>query len=326
MQKMQPPVTLEIVIMSHERPEFLKRALSAINKVDFGVLPKITISDNPSVLAKRVPSDLVVGYNYVLREGLGATAHLNKIIMETKLEWTLITHDDDEILPQLGELFKEYFTNPKVGMITGRSLILNSEGHQVVNKAYEQRLRKSKLNFDRTVPKKDLFWHLFDLGSLFPASAMIVRREIFEEIQKINPDVNLASDYSFSLKVARKNQIIFEGLAPVMRYWLHGNNSVFSDVAVKRLKSELTIAKLEELINFGVKLNLARNLSLSIQVFQSTILLNAYKEYDKIAVLERYLKEYRKLNRRLLFNSTFVFKNKVFARIVRHEMQRRLDK
>lgn len=310
--------------MSHERPEFLKRALVALGKIDFGQTPKITISDNPSEPSKKISKDIVEGFNYILREGLGATSHLNQIISEIKSEWILITHDDDEILPLMGDLFKEYSSNPKIGMITGRSLILNSSGDIVRNNAYESRLRKSKLHSTHSHPKNDLFWYLFDLGSLFPASAMIIRSEIYKDIQKINSDVNLASDYSLSLKIAKSNSIVFEGVNPVMRYWLHGDNSVYSHEAISSLRSELTIAKIDEITNSDFKLSLRRNLNLSKQIFQSIILLNVHHEYEKLATLNRYINRYKNSKGRLLFGRTFVIRNKLFSMIVKLEMQRRI--
>jgi hypothetical protein len=323
---MEALANLEIIIMSHERPEFLQRALAALEMVDFGSRPKITISDNPSKISSRVPREIVRNYNYVLRDGLGATSHLNKIISEVKSEWTLITHDDDEILPQLGDLFREYSSNPKIGMITGRSLIIDSTGNQIISNAYESRLRKSNLNNFHSHIKSDVFWHLFDLGSLFPASAMIIRREVYQEIQEVNLDVNLASDYSLSLKIAKNHNIVFEGINPVMKYWLHGKNSVYSNEAMSSLKSELTIARLVELANSDFKLSLKRNLALSKQIFESTILLNTYGEYEKISILNRYILTYEELKGKLAFSRTFEIKNQLFSRIVKFEMQRRLKK
>lgn len=315
---------LEIVIMSHERPEFLKRALAALVKIDFGQIPKITVSDNPSEPSKRVSREIVGGFNYILREGLGATSHLNQIISEISSEWVLITHDDDEILPLMGDLFKEYSSNPKIGMITGRSLILNSSGDIVRNNAYESRLRKSELNTTHSHPKNNLFWYLFDLGSLFPASAMIIRNEIYKNIQEINPDVNLASDYSLSLKTVKSNNIIFEGVNPVMRYWLHGDNSVYSDEAISSLRSELTIAKIDVITNSEFNLSIKRNLTLSKQIFQSVILLNVHHEYEKLATLNRYISRYKNLKGRLFFGRTFVIRNRLFSMIVKLEMRRRI--
>ena len=315
---------LEIVIMSHERPEFLKRALAALVEIDFGQIPKITVSDNPSEPSKRVSKEIVSGFNYILREGLGATSHLNQIISEISSEWVLITHDDDEMLPLMGDLFKEYSSNPKIGMITGRSLILNSSGDIVRNEAYESRLRKSELNTIHSHPKNDLFWHLFDLGSLFPASAMIIRNEIYKNIQRINPDVNLASDYSLSLKIVKSNTTIFEGVNPVMRYWLHGDNSVYSHEAISSLRSELTIAKIDELTNSDFNLSIKRNLRLSKQIFQSVILLNVHHEYEKLATLNHYINRYKNLKGRLFFGRTFMIRNRLFSMIVKLEMRRRI--
>jgi hypothetical protein len=233
---------------------------------------------------------------------------------------------DDEILPQLGDLFREYSSNPKIGMITGRSLIIDSTGNQIMSNAYESRLRKSNLNNFHSHVKSDVFWHLFDLGSLFPASAMIIRREVYKEIQEVNLDVNLASDYSLSLKIAKNHNIVFEGINPVMKYWLHGKNSVYSNEAMSSLKSELTIARLVELANSDFKLSLKRNLALSKQIFESTILLNTYGEYEKISILNRYILTYKELKGKLVFSRTFEIKNQLFSRIVKFEMQRRLKK
>ena len=94
---------ISVVIMAHERQEETLRAVQALLKVDFGSSTEIVVSDNPSTpekIIKNLPPQIVHRVRNPSGESLW---HANQILQELDHEWTLLTHDDDEILPHLGE-------------------------------------------------------------------------------------------------------------------------------------------------------------------------------------------------------------------------------
>lgn len=135
---------LSVVIMAHERQEETLRAVDALLKVNFGCPTEIVVSDNPSTpdrIIKNLPPQIVHRVRNPSGESLW---HANQILQELDHEWTLLTHDDDEILPRLGELFRIYKTDPEVMVITGKSRIFVNNVESQDN-GYITRLEKAQL-------------------------------------------------------------------------------------------------------------------------------------------------------------------------------------
>lgn len=284
---------ISIVIMAHERQEETLRAVRAILKVDFGCEIEIVVSDNASTPDK-VIKDLPIDVVHKVRNPPGDSLwHLNQILQELDHEWTLLTHDDDEILPHLGQLFQSYKSNPEVVMITGKSRILvnNIESQ---DQGYLTRLEKSGLLNSNPVERTDLFNHLFDLGPLFPASAMIVRTGYLKNRSIINPDFDLASDLAFSMAIARDSMVVFDGGSYVMNYHIHGGNSVFSSRAAGGLMADFTIVRLSEAVSHGFEITEKRRKSLIKSVVASRILTKAFHLEARYSNVKLYTEAYNR--------------------------------
>ncbi len=284
---------LEIIVMSRERPQELQRALDALEVVDFGTTTYIRVSENPPTTVssiKHIPEK----YEHTLRKpGGNSIWHLNEILGELKYEWTLITHDDDEILPKLGEVFREHSSNSKVSLITGLSRILDMSGKEIRNARYEQRLTKAGLDDYSGKVRFDLAALLFDLGSLFPASAMIIRSAVLSKVYPIPKEIDLAQDLSISMSVTESNGVIFEGMTPIMNYHLHDSNSVYSDSALGGLKADLTVTRLNHLVRYPSMLNRVRRRKLTRDILISKILATSFSMKDKQANLRIFSEEAR---------------------------------
>jgi len=278
---------LEIIVMSRERPRELTRALKALEKVNFGANTRIRVSDNPSIPEKAI-AYLSPNIAHTIRDPSGPSLwHLNQIISEATYEWTLITHDDDEILPILGELFQKYRDDLRVSLISGMSRILGESGQDVSNDKYEERLRIAGLKTNCSQIKTQLDEMLFDLGSLFPASAMIIRSSVLRRMFPIPSEIDLASDLAMSLMATDSLGVIFEGNEPVMNYHLHGGNSVFSIAAMGGLMSDLTNTRLKYLSTHPGILNKNRKKLLTRAVVISKVTTNAFNMTEKYGYLTK---------------------------------------
>jgi DNA-binding protein len=266
---------ISVIVMAHERQYETLRAIDALLKIDFGCETQIIVSDNPSTPDKairNIPRNIV----HKLRNPSGDSLwHANQILKEVDHEWTLLTHDDDEMLPRLGELFRENYQNPNVMMITGKSRIIvnNSESTDI---GYLARLDKANLLHPTPTIRNDLFDSLFDIGPLFPASAMIVRTAHLLKNSEINPDFDLAGDLAHSMSLARNAEVVFDGGTPVMNYHIHGGNSVFSAKAAGGLMSDFCIVRLSLAIKNDIEINQGRKKRISKGVFVARILANAF--------------------------------------------------
>lgn len=266
---------ISIIIMAHERQDKTLRAVEAVQKLDFGCKTQIIVSDNPTLpenTIKNLPDSVV---HRIRNPSGGSLWHANQILEELDHEWTLITHDDDEMLPQLGNLFRAHSTNPQVMMITGKSRIVVN-GIVSEDVGYLHRLTKAGLLGDSPTLRNDLFDALFDIGPLFPASAMVVRTEHLLQNRAINLDYDLAGDLAHSMALARNADVIFDGGEYVMNYHIHGGNSVFSVNAAGGLMSDFSIVRLSEAVKNNIDINTVRRKMLSRSIFVSRILSKAF--------------------------------------------------
>lgn len=284
---------IHIVIMAHEREMETNRAINAIDNVDFGIPVRITVSDNPSSPEKAL-RNLPKHVHHVIREPSGDTCwHFNKIISEFDSEWALITHDDDEILPEFGNLFRQNSHNRKIGVVTGRSTIFDSNHSELILDSYEKRLIDAGIACHFSEPRVNFTELLFRHGSLFPASAIAVRTSILKSMPGMSAEMGLAYDLSYSMRVSSKNGVAFEGVTPVMKYYLHGNNSVFSEEAAGGLHADLVISRIESLglglLNYEYKtvVTLVKN------IIKAKLISGAYKRPDKMRVINEHIHRYR---------------------------------
>lgn len=275
---------ISVVIMAHERQEETIRAVNAVFKLDFGCNTQVIVSDNPSTPEKAI-KDLPQNVIHKVRNPSGGSMwHANQILMEVDHEWTLLTHDDDELLPRLGKLFQSHSSNPEIMVITGKSRIIVN-GVETEDEGYQNRLRSAGLLEENPSVRDDLFDSLFDIGSLFPASAIIVRTEHLLEHSAINPDYDLAGDLAHSMALALDSNVVFDGTNFVMNYHIHGGNSVFSVNAAGGLMSDFTVVRLNESVKNNINISPERLRMLCKGIFVSRILSKAFhldSRYDSV--------------------------------------------
>jgi len=249
---------LQIVIMSRNRPLEVARAVEAALSVDFGESSEVVISDNPE-FPHQALTERFEGTKYISRNpSLSWHEHFRIIVQECKAEWCLITHDDDELLPALGDAFKKFQDEIKVVLVTGKSKIIGPDGLEIINDGYNRRLIESRLMNTKPEYRDDLFRYLFDLGTLFPASAMIIRTEILKKLIGLDEKFQLAADLALSMLVAKEGVVVFEGENFVMNYHVHGGNSVFSEVAAGGLLADFVITRAQMLLDYPEEINVSR--------------------------------------------------------------------
>jgi hypothetical protein len=282
---------ISIVIMAHERQEETLRAVDAILRVDFGCETEVIVSDNPSSPEKAInnlPSSII----HKIRNPSGDSLwHANQILGEVDHEWTLLTHDDDEILPHLGDLFRAHFVDPDVVMITGKSRIFVNNV-ETEDAGYIARLSKAGLLEDMPTKREDLYLELFDIGPLFPASAMIVRTNHLLKNASINPDYDLAGDLAHSMALSRESKVIFDGSSFVMNYHIHGGNSVFSVKAAGGLMADFSIVRLDEAVKHKIEITDSRLKMMSKAVLVSRILSKAFHLEARYQNVRKYALEF----------------------------------
>ena len=319
---------LHIVIMARERQAEVLRAISAIRKVDFGMKTRITVSDNassPEKALKNLPQDI----DHVIRIPSGDTFwHFNKIISEFDSDWALITHDDDELLPEFGAFFRKHSSNKNVNVISGRSRILNTEGLEIFSKDYEARLESAGLVSNETKLVEDFPELLFRYGSLFPASAIAVRTDTLRSMPIMTTETGLAYDLAYSFRISSQTGVFYEGSKPIMNYYIHGGNSVFSSEAFSGLHFDLLIARLESIKLGIVKPSFLKYLTLLADSVKARLISFSFGNFEKVAFYDSFVKrDKNSIPFGFLFTfSRFNFRFKSLFKLIRNTLERRVSR
>jgi hypothetical protein len=282
---------IDIYIASRDRPFETNRAIQALKAVDFGVKTRIIVSDNASSPSS-VLTDLPEGVIHLVRQPCGAQEHFNLVIGELNCEWFLFTHDDDEMLPALGKLFRESILIPEVNVISGRSQITNKDGVAIIDHIYEDRLEKAGMLTQESKSIYNFLELLFDYGTLFPASAIILKSALISHKFALNPDTHYAGDLEYSLEVARHSVVRYQGIEPVMKYHLHGGNSVFDSNLPFVMPSQTLICRIQEMIKNPDLINELRISRLKNDYRRAALLAFEAGETKQLEILMKYVAEF----------------------------------
>lgn len=274
--------------MAHNRPHLALRAVNALKQINFGMETRITLSDNPSS-DRLCVRDVPAGIEYIRHSPmLDVQEHAVWVWKHFDGEWSLLTHDDDEMHMSLGDHFRKFSKDPEISMITGKSRIVKNES-PIEDYGYLQRLESAGLLGVSGVVRDDLQRYLFDLGSLFPASAMIVRTNSYNFHNSWNPDFGLAGDLAHSLFLATNKKVAFEGKYDVMTYHLHDSNSVVSKEALGGLMTDLTVTRLWFMKQHPYLIDKSSLRLVARGAIISKILASAFGLDEKILVLQKYV-------------------------------------
>jgi len=316
---------IEIVIMSRERPTETLRAIQALSRVNFEAQTKIIVSDNPSERRKALVG-LPGHVHHVIRDPSGSwNWHFNTIVSELEYEWCLITHDDDEILQALGTAFKNHSGDPNVSVITGLSQIVDSKEGIIFDVSYDRRIDSANIRRSAGPIYNDLAEHLYDLGTLFPASAMIIRTSVLRSHMPLEERFELTADFGLSILISRGNGVVFEGSQPVMNYNLHRNNSVFTDIAAGGIFPDFTITRIILLDKFKEFCTESRLTMLLRSIIISKILISAFNLSQRGATLREAVQSSSSLksNKLKYFFMLIPIRLGPLAPLVRHIMRKK---
>jgi hypothetical protein len=173
---------IEIIVMTRDRPEYLERAVKAINNIDFGLGAHFIISNNSEI---SLPITVPETGNWSVRnreESLTFQEHFEKVLEEVTHEWVCITHDDDELLPHFGKLFRQFSNNKNIRFISGLTEISNREFDPTANIGYQNRILKSGLTKRLEYECSEFLNLELRHGSLLPFSAIAIRSSYIEKI------------------------------------------------------------------------------------------------------------------------------------------------
>ena len=217
--------SLEILILTHDRPESALKTIENLQSLDWGIKPRIVLSDNPSSESRyvqNVPPEIIHRRRFPF---LSVAQHHNLALSEVESDWLILTHDDDELLDYFAESFK-LLRSSSYDIITGYSRILDTSVGEIIDDSYNRRLLESGVLTGDTIPRSQLQRVLFNHGMIYPASAICVRSIKILEALPLDVHTNAAIDYEYAMKISKNAKLKFLIKGPIMNYVIHGANSI----------------------------------------------------------------------------------------------------
>lgn len=125
---------IQVFLATHNRPEYIMDVIDSVLNQTF-VEYELIISDNSNNNLTRniLESSGVLNLSnirYVKREAISALQHLRKILTEVSLDYFMIFHDDDLMLPNmLQDLYCQFieFPNFPIAAVGGNALLLKDD-------------------------------------------------------------------------------------------------------------------------------------------------------------------------------------------------------
>ncbi|WP_192983312.1 glycosyltransferase family 2 protein [Marinilactibacillus psychrotolerans] len=221
---------VSVVIPTHERPEFLKRAVNSVIKQDYDNIEIIIVIDGMSAVTKEVVNDLNIQSNRKIiveetGEKVGGSEARNIGVNLSSGDYIALLDDDDEWLEKKIslqiEMIKENKLTPDDYFICYTSILTYKDINQRKYKKYP------RVNYSET-SKKNIIEYLFTPRIIFTegfiqTSTIMVPKKLIQEIpftkglpKHQDWDWLLSFDISHDLSILQVNspQVIYHSDVP----------------------------------------------------------------------------------------------------------------
>lgn len=314
-------ISLDVIILSHNRPELLKRAMAAIDKTDFSVSVNRIVSDN-STNQKELKN--IVGNNWIFKERNSQMSWIDHFIVnlrECKSDWILITNDDDEILNEFGSWFASNMINENIKVITGASNTVDGQGLFVRNEGYIHRRIKSKIIHKEIYTFEEILKMQMISGSLFPFSGIALKTEVIKKLDLENSErYGYAFDYFFALELCASDKkhnglIAYRSNKPVINYYIHGNQLSSENSIGFRLFGESLLCRIYIVFYHMYELSPIECVVLFGQILISRSVASAGNQSDLLGLIDSFFEESSNLTLKIRFLKIANCVPLIFARL-----------
>ncbi len=206
---------VSVIIPTYNFARLLPRTIKSVLNQTLQDFELIIVDDGSTDNTREVADGFVAvdpRVKYVYQKNSGSPARpTNTGIQKSEGKYIAILQHDDEWFPEKLEkqvLFFENSENPNLGFIGCHAVIVNSDG------SIEKQLFKKS---------KDLLKDLLGMNVIPYPSAVMVRRETFEEIGLFDEQFKIADDWDMWLRIAQKYEFDFVD-SVLFKYHIHGNN------------------------------------------------------------------------------------------------------
>lgn len=206
---------ISVVIPTYKRyPNMISRAIHSVLEQSYRDIEVIVVDDSPEDFEGRMSvEDMILSLDdsriiYIKHPyNMGACAARNTGIKESKGEYIAFLDDDDEWLPWKLEKQIKLFSDPKIGLIYCRQIIVNDETKSEV---IDKRKFYSGYVFDKLIMNNFI-------GS---TSFVIIKRECFTECGLFDIRMKASQDAELYLRISQKYEVAYVD-EPLVVYHTH---------------------------------------------------------------------------------------------------------
>lgn len=206
-QGVQPVV--EVVLMSHNRPALLQRALHSVMRQTY-CKTKVVVSDNsgyPGVVDDVVnecrSDDMEVEVRY--KPFCSGPSHFNQIFSEVSAEYFVVFHDDDEMLPDMIASSLRLLSKSTTRVAVGCNAYVRPRRIYSPKVMFNSR-QKTPLSF-ATVQD---FVRCYLIGNICPTASFMYRKTIIGLVTNDYEKGGKYSDCSFLLDVSGLGEVVLD--------------------------------------------------------------------------------------------------------------------
>ena len=269
---------VDVIIPSYNRKKLLKRAVSSVYNQSYKNW-KLFIVDDGSTDGTSEEHYGEKSFLLKLEENKGVSYARNYAVKHSQADWIAFLDSDDEWRPQKLEQQIDYsYKNPKYSLIHCNELWIK-EG-----KKLNQKKQHKKQGGRVFIPSVEL--------CCISPSAVLIKRQVFDEIGFFKEDFPVCEDYDFWLRFSSKYEVGFLDSPLLVKYGGHSDQLSKKYFAMDYWRVKALLPFLED-----ESLSLAEREKVKHSLLKRTeILLKGYKkhknfkDYDEINAVHKKLK------------------------------------
>jgi glycosyltransferase involved in cell wall biosynthesis len=228
-------IKVSVIIPTYNRKDYLKEALDSVFSQSFKYFEVIIIDDGSNDgTSELIQEKYGSSIKYFWQENQGESTARNRGLEMAQGEYIALLDSDDRWLKEKLEKQIIYLNeNPSSGMVFCQAWIIDNKGKRIEGEPWGNELKNTGIELKSLV---------FDNKISGPSSTLI-RRSVFNNIGKFDPNIRYGEDWDLWLRIANHYHIAFieEPLIEVRR---HRNSQCYypsSELNKIRLADHLTI-------------------------------------------------------------------------------------
>jgi glycosyltransferase involved in cell wall biosynthesis len=182
--------TVSVVITAYNYGLFLPEAIESVLRQTFKDLEVIVVDDGSTDNTSEVILPYLSNpcFRYIRKENGGQASAKNRGVNESKGEFIAFLDADDVWFPTKLEKQMPFFSDPKVGVVYSKRVLIDTEGN-------ERPFEHPRLYRGRVL--NQIF-----INNFVCFSSVIIKRECFEKIGTFDETLPMAIDYDLWLRIA----------------------------------------------------------------------------------------------------------------------------